>query len=240
MNTSKRTAYIINVLGLPGSGKTTFAKMLVKRLGAAHINADWARGTVTRHLGFSLEDRIEQARVLGALSAHAAETSLWVVTDFVNPTKETREAFMEGVYKNNRISLFTVWMSTLSTGRFQDTNELFEPVQRYVSHRDHWTVRGWHTEEQLEQLADELVRTLHERAGVRSFHIDRNRDRDQHNWLVTDLGSGETTSVSCFELKGRVSATVNVGRHRHSAIIASGIPSWAHDSEGRQTFTLEC
>ena len=51
----------ILVMGLPGSGKTTFAKLLVARLNAVWFNADEVRETVNPDLGFTEEDRLKQA-----------------------------------------------------------------------------------------------------------------------------------------------------------------------------------
>lgn len=62
---------VILVMGLPGSGKTTLAKKLAASLNAIHLNADTIRQSVSRDLGFSHEDRIEQARRMGVLSQEA-------------------------------------------------------------------------------------------------------------------------------------------------------------------------
>ena len=39
---------IIQVIGLPGSGKTTFAKELSSRINAIHLNADEVRAELSR------------------------------------------------------------------------------------------------------------------------------------------------------------------------------------------------
>jgi adenylylsulfate kinase-like enzyme len=81
---------IIQVIGLPGSGKTTFAKELSDRINAVHLNADAVRAELNKDLGFSAEDRLEQARRMGALSRLLSDQGYHVVVDFVNPTAETR------------------------------------------------------------------------------------------------------------------------------------------------------
>src|SRR5262245_4414272 len=53
--------------GLPGAGKTTLATILARRLNAVHFNADSVRAEINKGLGFSHEDRIEQARRMGWL-----------------------------------------------------------------------------------------------------------------------------------------------------------------------------
>jgi len=50
------------IMGLPGAGKTTLAQALVPRLNGVHFNADAVRANVNKDLGFTLEDRLEQAR----------------------------------------------------------------------------------------------------------------------------------------------------------------------------------
>ena len=55
----------ILIMGLPGAGKTTLAQHLAPPLNAVHFNADAVRANINKDLGFSLEDRIEQARRMG-------------------------------------------------------------------------------------------------------------------------------------------------------------------------------
>ena len=59
---------IIQIIGLPGSGKTTLATALKERINAIHLNADYVRATINEDLGFTIEDRIEHARRLGEMA----------------------------------------------------------------------------------------------------------------------------------------------------------------------------
>ena len=108
----------ILVMGLPGSGKTTFARFLAEYFRCVHFNADDIRENVNKDLGFSLEDRIEQARRMGHLCNIAGRWGQTVVADLVCPTEETREAFGAD---------FIVWMNTTKQGRYSDTNAMFVP-----------------------------------------------------------------------------------------------------------------
>lgn len=110
----------ILVMGLPGSGKTTLATALAKQLNAEHFNADLVRATLSKDLGFSITDRIEQARRMSALCD--LSTSKIVIADFVCPTPETRLAFNAD---------FVVWVDRIKAGRFHDTNKLFMPPKKY-------------------------------------------------------------------------------------------------------------
>jgi cytidylate kinase len=109
---------IIQILGLPGSGKTMLAKKLSDRINAIHLNGDEVRQTVNKDLGFSLESRIEQARRMGELARLINKQGHNVVVDFVCPTKVTRNTF-------GRPDIM-IWMNTIVEGRFRDTNDMFE------------------------------------------------------------------------------------------------------------------
>lgn len=116
------------IMGLPGSGKTTLAKVLVPQLNAVHFNADEVREHINKDLGFSPEDRIEQARRLGWLCDRVVQTGGFAVADFVCPTPEARAAFMEGG------EAYVVWVDRVQVGRFEDTNRLFVPPNRHDLH----------------------------------------------------------------------------------------------------------
>jgi len=129
----------ILVMGLPGSGKTTLSGELAKLLDAIQINADEVRSTVTKHLGFLIEDRIEQAKVMKKLSDEALESGRYVVVDFVCPTRETRKAFDDS-------SAFVVWVDRINKSRYEDTNEIFQPpkVNQYdVRVYDEGSAQKW-------------------------------------------------------------------------------------------------
>jgi adenylylsulfate kinase len=113
---------IIQIIGLPGTGKTALAKELCRRTDAIHINADSVRQDLSSDLGFSVEDRVEQARRLGAISRLISEQGKIVVVDFVNPTEETRASFGDAD--------IVVWVDRITEGRFEDTNILWEEPSR--------------------------------------------------------------------------------------------------------------
>jgi adenylylsulfate kinase len=110
------------ICGLPGSGKTTLAEALARELQCVHFNADEVRREINKDLGFSVEDRIEQARRMGVLCDIASRWGSVVIADFVCPTPETREAFGAD---------FTIWVDRIKEGRFEDTNKLFVPLEKY-------------------------------------------------------------------------------------------------------------
>ena len=115
---------IIQIIGLPGSGKTELAKALKERINAIHLNADEVRATVNSDLGFAVEDRIEHARRLGETARLIAKQGVApVIVDFVCPTELTRAAF-------GKPDIF-IYMDTIKEGRFEDTNKMFEAPYKY-------------------------------------------------------------------------------------------------------------
>lgn len=107
----------ILIMGLPGAGKTTLAEQLQKKLKCVWYNADEIRNHINRDLGYTDEDRIEQATRMGRLCDIVLRADRYVIADFVCPTEETRQAFN---------SNFIIWLDTIKEGRYADTNKLFE------------------------------------------------------------------------------------------------------------------
>jgi glycerol-3-phosphate cytidylyltransferase-like family protein len=143
---------IILFIGLPGAGKTTIAGAVSDRVNGLHINADDVRNGINKDLGFSPEDRVEQARRMGELARlMERKQDLPVIVDFVCPTEETRQAFGEADV--------VVWVDTIKEGRFDDTNKLWEDPKHY----DH----------RIEVVGDDYLDSLPVRAitVVRKFGI---------------------------------------------------------------------
>ena len=122
---------IIQIIGLPGSGKTELAKALKDRINAIHLNADEVRATVNSDLGFAPEDRLEQARRMGEMARLISKQGVSpVIVDFVCPTELTRAAFGKPD--------ILIYMDTIKEGRFEDTNKMFERPEKYdATFEDH-------------------------------------------------------------------------------------------------------
>ena len=106
----------ILVMGLPGSGKTYLAKRMQPILKSAWYNADIVR-EMANDWDFSPEGRIRQSLRMKNLADFEKNQGRIVICDFVCPTHETKENFNPDI---------TVWMNTITSGRYEDTNKMFE------------------------------------------------------------------------------------------------------------------
>jgi adenylylsulfate kinase len=119
----------ILIMGLPGSGKTTLAKLLVPMFNAVWLNADEVRKEAD-DWDFSDEGRKRQSLRMWSFAEEAVDANRLVVADFICPTEETRKQFNAD---------YTVWMDTIKEGRFEDTNKMFEAPNDYdfrVTHKE--------------------------------------------------------------------------------------------------------
>jgi adenylylsulfate kinase len=111
-------------MGLPGSGKTTLAESLKRELLKADKSVIWFNADDVRKQyndwDFSHKGRIRQADRMKILT----ELSLaeFAICDFVAPLPEQRDLFD---------AAWTVWVDTISEGRFADTNQIFVPPEKY-------------------------------------------------------------------------------------------------------------
>ena len=114
----------ILIMGLPGSGKTTLASKLVPLLKAEWLNADKVR-KAANDWDFSYEGIERQAKRMSDLAASFKSKTSFVVADFFCPTPKTRELFNAD---------FTIWVDTVSKGRFEDTNKMFIKPKKFDFH----------------------------------------------------------------------------------------------------------
>jgi len=121
----------ILVFGLPGSGKTTFARQL--SAGYAYFNADEVR-KMFNDWDFSADGRTRQAQRMGCLvDGHA-------VIDFICPFDEDRLEYD-----------VRVWMNTIKKGRFDDTNKMFEKPAHC-----HFEITNFDYQDVIKEIRDKL------------------------------------------------------------------------------------
>jgi len=118
----------ILIFGLPGSGKSTLAEPFADLLGGVWINADKVREKYN-DWDFTPEGRIRQAQRMKHLADGVVMSGKIAVADFVCPTEQARLEFDPD---------YTVWMDTITEGRFEDTNKMFEKPASYNYHVANW------------------------------------------------------------------------------------------------------
>ena len=119
----------ILIMGLPGSGKTTLAKLLAPMFNAVWLNADKVREEVN-DWDFTPTGRTRQTDRMKTYAQKALDDNRNVIADFICPTEQTRRDFDAD---------YIIWMDTIKEGRFEDTNKIFEPPIFYnfrVTHKD--------------------------------------------------------------------------------------------------------
>jgi adenylylsulfate kinase len=118
----------ILIMGLPGSGKTYLAERLQPLLQAAWYNADQVR-KMANDWDFSADGRLRQSLRMKSFADFEKSHSRFVICDFICPTKETRDTFQPDI---------VVFMDTITEGRFEDTNKIFEDPDSVDFHIKEW------------------------------------------------------------------------------------------------------
>jgi len=126
----------ILVFGLPGSGKTTFAKKLIEGKKIPHFNADNIRELFC-DWDFTTDGRNRQANRMLAMCDFVVNH---VVIDFVCPYESFRKLFN-----------ITVYMNTINKSRFEDTNKVFQLPKRPT-----YEIKDFNYDEILKELRSKL------------------------------------------------------------------------------------
>ena len=129
----------ILIMGLPRAGKTNLAKALAPLLGAVHFEADVIRKNINKDLGFSHEDRLEQARRMGHLCDIVVNSGNNAIADFICPTDETRAAFGNPA--------FIIFVNTLKPHQYADTAAMFVAPENVD-----YVVTDWDLETHLKKI----------------------------------------------------------------------------------------
>ncbi len=86
--------------GIPGSGKTTLARMLRERLSdmglcVEHLDGDEVRPWLSPEAGFSREDRLRHLRRVAFVTHLLSRNGVVVLASFVSPYREARDLARE-------------------------------------------------------------------------------------------------------------------------------------------------
>jgi len=114
----------ILIMGLPGSGKTTLADALEERFNLRNkkiirLNADKVREEYD-DWDFTIEGRLRQSKRMNELASRIECD--YVIADFVCPLVEMR---------NNFNPDYIIWMDTVKTSVYEDTNQMFIQPERF-------------------------------------------------------------------------------------------------------------
>jgi adenylylsulfate kinase len=131
----------ILIFGLPGSGKTWLSERLQKYLSCAWYNADAVR-KMANDWDFSVEGRRRQAERMNTIATFEGTHGRTVICDFVCPTEDTRKQFDPDI---------TIWMDTIESGRFEDTNKMFERPMKVD-----YIIDEFFTDQRIEDFAWDL------------------------------------------------------------------------------------
>lgn len=172
---------IIQIIGLPGSGKTALATELASRINAIHFNADEVRADLSSDLQFTKEDRIEQARRMGAIARLTSKQGYITVVDFVCPTDDTRKAF--------GVPSFLIWMDRVEEGRFADTNAMWHPPEKV----DIQIKKGLTIEEEVQLVIETLG--LHDWREPTTLMLGRYQPWHEGHHALYQEGKKRTSQV---------------------------------------------
>tara|TARA_Y100000389_G_scaffold20900_2_gene17955 strand:+ start:908 stop:1333 length:426 start_codon:yes stop_codon:yes gene_type:complete len=109
----------ILIMGLPGSGKTTLAKEIKKKINCTWLNADKVRRKFN-DWDFSKKGVLRQARRMKQLANKSRKKI--IIADFICPYNEGRK-----IFNPNCI----VWMDTIKKGRLSTFDKTFQIPKKF-------------------------------------------------------------------------------------------------------------
>lgn len=131
----KHHSFLIWFTGLSGSGKSTIANLLEKRLHELNVHTysldgDNLRGGLNKNLTFSKEDRNENLRRTAEVAKLFVDAGVVVIAAFIAPYIKTREEIKEIVGAENYVEVFV--NTPLEVCEDRDVKGLYEKARKGI------------------------------------------------------------------------------------------------------------
>lgn len=132
-NQNGHNSFVIWFTGLSGSGKSTIANQLEKRLfdmgvKTYSLDGDNIRSGLNKGLGFTKEDRNENNRRIAEVAKLFMDGGLVTITAFISPLKEDRDRAREIIGSENFIEIFV--NTPLSICEKRDVKGLYKKARQ--------------------------------------------------------------------------------------------------------------
>jgi bifunctional enzyme CysN/CysC len=131
-NLKNQKAAVLWFTGLSGSGKSTIANLVEKKLHRMNrhtflLDGDNVRHGLNKDLGFTEADRIENIRRVGEVAKLMADAGLIVVTAFISPFKAERDMVRAMLHEREFIEVFID--TPLSEAEKRDVKGLYKKAR---------------------------------------------------------------------------------------------------------------
>ena len=132
---NKHHSYVLWFTGLSGSGKSTVANAVAKRLFEDRTNSyvldgDNIRFGINKDLGFSDEDRKENIRRIGEVSKLFVDSGQVVLTAFISPFREDRDRVRALLEENEFVEVYI--KCSIEACEVRDPKGLYEKARKGI------------------------------------------------------------------------------------------------------------
>ncbi|MET0984845.1 MAG: sulfate adenylyltransferase subunit CysN [Steroidobacteraceae bacterium] len=131
-NLKNQRPAVLWLTGLSGSGKSTIANLVEKKLARMNrhtflLDGDNVRHGLNKDLGFTDADRVENIRRVGAIASLMSDAGLIVITAFISPFRAERNMVRQMIHPGE---FFEVFIDTpLAIAEERDTKGLYKKAR---------------------------------------------------------------------------------------------------------------
>lgn len=129
----RQTSKVIWLTGLSGSGKSTIAQFLEKKLFelgffAQVLDGDNIRDGINKNLGFSEEDREENIRRIAEIAKLYLHSGIITINSFISPTVKIRQLAKNIIGENDFLEIFI--NAPIEVCEARDVKGLYEKARK--------------------------------------------------------------------------------------------------------------